>query len=91
MQAEVYHHGKHRKVSATLQQMYSLANMLIEDACLQVNWGAKLLFVASFIFFAKAVSKWLANADSTKEVMPHCFTLMLIYSGHVITCLLPDY
>ena len=91
MQAEVYHHSKHQKFSATLQQTYSLVNLLLEDACLQVNWGAKLLFVASFIFFAKAVRKWLANADSTEEVMPHCLILMLVYSGHVVTCLLLDY
>lgn len=62
--------------------MYS-STMLIEDACLQVNWGAGLLFVASFIFFAKAVRRWLANADPTKKVMAHFVTVLQFCSGGV--------
>lgn len=65
--------------------------MLIEGVCLQVNWGAKFLFVASFIIFAKAVCKWLANAIPPQKVMSHCSTLLHVYSGLVHTCLLLDY
>lgn len=85
MQAEMYHHRKHRMVCAALQQMYSLY-VLIEDACLQVNWGAKLLFAASFIFFAKAASKWLANDAFTRKVISHCSTSLPVYVGLVDTC-----
>ena len=56
---EMHPHENLDGIMANIQKFCSTASnvvtsyTLMEDACLQVNWGANLLFVVSFIFFVK--------------------------------------
>lgn len=76
MHAANHHQVKCFKVDAALQQKLPT---VYENACLQVNWGSKLLFVASSFFFAIA-SQGLGDADSTKKVMSHWSTSLPVHA-----------